>query len=308
MTDAARLCGARLFYVSSFIALGPTDGTVHDEKTPRVDIEQAAEAPAPTRAETGNANPWMDEQPKVAEAVDEPEGIDETRFAVSFSKNMANLRKASDALEVQMERYGSHSDDASALYYRVLGELAKGGDEDAARKLEKAKSNLDTGGTVEDMDTKLMAMEALLNMDEERARPIIKSVMANQSPGTVKLREKAVFLLSQHDDRRHVAARDAAVPVGVLQREDQGRGPRRVGELPLQLRRGKPAHGQLEREGPVRRAPPAGIVPQPEASRTSVTPAGGGPSNRIAPSTPSAPRSPSLRRATIRSTCSPAAQ
>ena len=33
--DAARAAGARVFYTSSFIALGPTDGTTFDEETPR---------------------------------------------------------------------------------------------------------------------------------------------------------------------------------------------------------------------------------------------------------------------------------
>ena len=114
----------------------------------------------------------------------------------------SNLRKASDALEVQMDRYGGNGDDAAALYYRVLGERARNGDEDAARKLEEAKADLGTAG--DNMETKLMAMEALLNMDEDRALPILRSVLANQSPSTVELREKAVFLLSQHESDESV--------------------------------------------------------------------------------------------------------
>lgn len=35
VVKAARMTGARLIYVSSFIALGPTDGSVFDEQTPR---------------------------------------------------------------------------------------------------------------------------------------------------------------------------------------------------------------------------------------------------------------------------------
>jgi HEAT repeat protein len=122
-------------------------------------------------------------------------------FSLYRMGGRSNLSKATDALEVQMERYGGNGD-ASSLYYRVLGERAKNGDEEAARKLEEAKGSIDTAG--DDMETKMMAMEALLNMDEERSRPILKSVMANQSPETVELRKKAVFLLSQHEDDESV--------------------------------------------------------------------------------------------------------
>jgi len=39
VADAARATGARLVYMSSFIALGPTDGAVFDETTPRANDE-----------------------------------------------------------------------------------------------------------------------------------------------------------------------------------------------------------------------------------------------------------------------------
>ena len=116
----------------------------------------------------------------------------------------SNLHKASDTLEGYMDRYkdSASRNDASALYYRVLGELARSGDEDAASKLEEAKKNFDSSG--HDMETKLMAMEALINMSSERAMPILRSVMANQSEEAVPLRIKAVFLLSQHESDESV--------------------------------------------------------------------------------------------------------
>lgn len=125
-------------------------------------------------------------------------------FALYRIGGKSNLGKASDALETHMKRYSNADsrDDASALYYRVLGELARNGDEQAASKLEEAKENLDTIG--HDMETKLMAMEALINMSSERAMPILRTVMANKSDESVPLRVKAVFLLSQQESEESV--------------------------------------------------------------------------------------------------------
>lgn len=39
VVEAAREAGRRLVYISSFIALGPTDGGVHDEQTPRATMD-----------------------------------------------------------------------------------------------------------------------------------------------------------------------------------------------------------------------------------------------------------------------------
>ena len=50
---AARSAGARLLYVSSFMALGPTDGAVHDETTPRASTRRrpkASSAPSTSNA------------------------------------------------------------------------------------------------------------------------------------------------------------------------------------------------------------------------------------------------------------------
>ena len=120
-------------------------------------------------------------------------------FALYRLGGSSDLRRASGALENYMDRYedSASRNDASSLYYRVLGEMARNGDEDAARKLEEAKENIDQGG--HDMETKMMAMEALINMSSEKATPILRSVMQNQSDETVPLRIKAVFLLSQHE-------------------------------------------------------------------------------------------------------------
>lgn len=124
-------------------------------------------------------------------------------FSLYRMGGRTNLRNATAALEVQMSRAGGGTkDDASALYYRVLGELARQGDAEAASKLEETREELDAIN--HDLETKLMAMEALINMRPERALPVLKTVLENKSRETAQLREKAVFLLAQHDSKENV--------------------------------------------------------------------------------------------------------
>lgn len=126
-------------------------------------------------------------------------------FSLYRAGGRSNLREATRALETQMEKYddADTENDAGALYYRILGERARAGDADAASKLQEAKEDL--GDVDDDMETKLMAMEALLNMREDRALPILKQVMSDRRPQANKLREKAVFLLSQHQTHESTA-------------------------------------------------------------------------------------------------------
>src|SRR4029079_298483 len=46
-------------------------------------------------------------------------------------------------------------------------------------------------------DTKLAALNALQQMDDARARPILRRVLARRDPASVCLRRKAVFLIAQ---------------------------------------------------------------------------------------------------------------
>ena len=94
--------------------------------------------------------------------------------------------------------------DGSSLLTRVCGELAKRGDEDCARDIETTAQNdppVQSGkgcpsGDDED-DDRIMALQALMNMDADRAMPILQKVLARRDPCSAGLREKAVFLVSQ---------------------------------------------------------------------------------------------------------------
>jgi HEAT repeat protein len=94
------------------------------------------------------------------------------------------------------------------LYLRILGKLAAQGDSEAGQEVvrESSRALEDDSDTVQpmDMDEKIAALHALMNMRSERAIPILQKILADRNPGKTKLREQALFLLCQHGDEEAV--------------------------------------------------------------------------------------------------------
>ena len=142
-----------------------------------------------------------------------PESLYWEGFALSrMEGSMSNLRAALDVLRTQLERYESAavSQDARALLARVHGELARRGDSESARWVyENTAEATDEGREHRDRDrdrdrdrgartdeAKLAALQALMNMDSERALPILRRVVQNHD-NDPELRAQAMFILSQ---------------------------------------------------------------------------------------------------------------
>jgi len=92
--------------------------------------------------------------------------------------------------------------DGAVLLTRVCGELAKRGDEACAADIEKTAQKdppvqANKPCPDEDNDDRIAALNALMQMDAERAMPILKKVLARRDQCSASLREKAVFLVSQ---------------------------------------------------------------------------------------------------------------
>jgi HEAT repeat protein len=115
------------------------------------------------------------------------------------------LREARRLLREQQEKYpkAATRGDANTLRTRVEGQLAQLGDADAAQRVSvAAESAAPTGGggapcTDDDDDTRVAALNAMLQIDAERALPILKRVLARRDRCSEILRRKAVFLVSQ---------------------------------------------------------------------------------------------------------------
>lgn len=141
-----------------------------------------------------------------------PESLYWEGFALSRMEGTSNLRAAREALRTQLERYenAAVSEDARALLARVHGELANRGDSESARWVyentaEDARGegadrdrDRDTERDVRTDEAKLAALQALMNMDSERALPILRRVVQNHD-NAPELRAQAMFILSQQE-------------------------------------------------------------------------------------------------------------
>ena len=142
-------------------------------------------------------------------------------FALYRLGSEENLRTARTALQTQARQYPKATTrrDAEALLRRIEGSLGQLGDEDAAAATVAAAQPptpatpptpvvaaapprgrgrpSDDRCDDDDDDIRLAALNAVLQMDADRAVPLLKSVLARRDEGSACLRRKAVFLVSQ---------------------------------------------------------------------------------------------------------------
>ncbi|MCU0646533.1 MAG: HEAT repeat domain-containing protein [Gemmatimonadaceae bacterium] len=147
-------------------------------------------------------------------------------FALYRSGGERNLRAAMEALAEQQKRWpkAPTREDAVALETRIEGALARYGDVTSARRItakaevaerpemperpvraerpERAEMPERTERCAgEDADDRVAALNALMQMDADRALPVLKKVMARRDPCSASLRRKAVFLIAQKGSR-----------------------------------------------------------------------------------------------------------
>ena len=157
-------------------------------------------------------------------------------FALSRDGSNSRLRRAVTLLDAQAKEYSSAltvtSGEARTLATRLKGQLARGGDADAAadvvesaasagrdasraerdaaraerdaersvgRATSPGRRSTDTppGCKNEEDDDRIEALNALLQMNAEQAMPILKKVLERRDQCSELLRRKAVFLISQ---------------------------------------------------------------------------------------------------------------
>lgn len=124
------------------------------------------------------------------------------------------LKTARDVLTNLRSRYpGLAKGEPAALRTRICGELARRGDEACAAELNRTvrategiRSPLARGASAttagcpsddDENDERIAALNALLQMDAERAMPVLTKVLERRDPCSAGLRKKAVFLVSQ---------------------------------------------------------------------------------------------------------------
>ncbi len=131
------------------------------------------------------------------------------------------LKSARDVLTSLRSRYpGLAKGEPAALRTRICGELARRGDEACAAELNTKVRETERSSTVsrtqtntntrtsasagercpaedDENDERIAALNALLQMDAERAMPVLTKVLERRDACSAGLRKKAVFLVSQ---------------------------------------------------------------------------------------------------------------
>ena len=133
-------------------------------------------------------------------------------FALYQTGNVDRMREARDVLGALGRDYpNADLADARSLRLRVCGELAQRGDAQCAAEVAESAGGQNAGRSTrdaqpsgqtqrcaeEDDDERIVALNALLQMDSERAMPLLKRVMERRDACAYVLRRKAVFLISQ---------------------------------------------------------------------------------------------------------------
>ncbi|HEU4994181.1 MAG TPA: HEAT repeat domain-containing protein [Gemmatimonadaceae bacterium] len=119
-------------------------------------------------------------------------------FALYRAGRDDELRDALKVLDTQQSQFPKATTvaDGKELAIRIRGELARRGDVQSAEKVQREAARPCTRDDG-DSEIRAAAMNALLQMDAQNAIPIIKQVLQKRDECSVKLREQAVFLLSQ---------------------------------------------------------------------------------------------------------------
>jgi HEAT repeat protein len=128
-------------------------------------------------------------------------------FALYRVGSTRELRQALESLRAQEKQFPDAyiAGDAQALRQRILGELASRGDTAAGRAVTaeaqriaaEQSAGVDTACGDPDNDVKIAALNALAQMDSNRARTTLAHVLQRRDRGSVCLRRTAVLVLGQ---------------------------------------------------------------------------------------------------------------
>jgi HEAT repeat protein len=131
-------------------------------------------------------------------------------FSLYKTASVDRMRESRDVLTALEKSYpNADLADARTLRTRVCGELAQRGDAQCAAEVVKtaggrietqpgrSASGQETPCSEDDDDERIAALNALMQMDSERAMPILKKVLDRRDRCSYVLRRKAVWLVSQ---------------------------------------------------------------------------------------------------------------
>jgi HEAT repeat protein len=136
-----------------------------------------------------------------------PEAYYWEAFSLYRAGGKSNLQQAREVLRLQRQRHRDVADgsDPRSLATRVCGELARLGDSECAELITENAGEAAEGRNRprqgdcprEEDDMRIEALNAVLQMDADRAMPLLKRVLDRRDACSAPLRRKAIFLVSQ---------------------------------------------------------------------------------------------------------------
>ena len=140
-------------------------------------------------------------------------------FRAGGSSSLSSALTALEELNRLYPSSAANKGDAGPLRIRICGELARRGDEACTREVVSTATSTSTTTSTssaasrsapssqsnsqscpsedDENDERIMALNALMNMNSESAVPILEKVLARRDDCSKGLRKKAVFLISQ---------------------------------------------------------------------------------------------------------------
>src|SRR5215204_3094342 len=123
-------------------------------------------------------------------------------FALYRIGNESELKTARALLQKQRTSYPRAttvtSEESATLLARINGQLAQMGDAESGQRVRVSAENAAQGcPDDDDDDVRAAAINAFMNMNSEQAMPMLKKILARRDACSAKLREKAVFIVSQ---------------------------------------------------------------------------------------------------------------
>ncbi|MGD9546605.1 MAG: HEAT repeat domain-containing protein [Candidatus Krumholzibacteriia bacterium] len=119
-------------------------------------------------------------------------------FARYRLDRVEELKEAATLLAQQAELYPDveTATDGEALLARIYGELAQRGEADAARKVRELSEEQVRA------ETQMAALHALMEMDPDKALPVLENIVTGKKKTSDEMRRNAVFMLCRYGEER----------------------------------------------------------------------------------------------------------
>ena len=110
----------------------------------------------------------------------------------------SELKIAARLLALQQKQYqaAAMAVEGEALAARIYGELAERGEAMAAKEITEWASEEDLR-----QETRLAALQSLMRMDRDKAMPVLKKIIMDDSEKNRELRRNAVFIMCRENDQ-----------------------------------------------------------------------------------------------------------